>query len=114
MTPEEFISSLNKEPHTNQFSTTIQVIDDYYTFEPTAFTNGKLENSAGENNGSCKIFAFGLKHALSESQTLACFGQFYFREVLENPLGDNHQNIRNFMVYGWNGIKFQGNALNKR
>ena len=30
------------------------------------------------------------------------FGEHY-RSVKENPEGDDHQNIRNFMKYGWEG-----------
>ena len=45
---------------------------------------------------------------------LACFGSYYFEEVLGNPEGSNHQNIRNFMKTGWNGIKFEGEALSEK
>ena len=34
--------------------------------------------------------------------TLKLWGQYY-REVLADPDGDSHQNIRNFMKYGWDG-----------
>ena len=37
--------------------------------------------------------------------------QSLFEDVLENPQGTNHQNIRNFMKTGWDGIQFEGNAL---
>jgi hypothetical protein len=30
---------------------------------------------------------------------------------LGDPSGTNHQNIRNFMKTGWNGIQFEGEAL---
>jgi hypothetical protein len=48
---------------------------------------------------------------LSKDETLACFGAFYFEEVLGDPNGTNHQNIRNFINLGWDGIQFEGNAL---
>jgi hypothetical protein len=48
---------------------------------------------------------------LSQAETLACFGAYYFEEVLGDPEGTNHQNIRNFMKLGWDGIQFQGEAL---
>ena len=44
-------------------------------------------------------------------KTGACFGAYYFEEVLENPEGTNHQNIRNFMKLGWDGIQFEGEVL---
>ncbi len=46
---------------------------------------------AGQNNGSCKIFAFGLAQDLSPEQTLACFGQFYRNDVLGFPENTDHQ-----------------------
>jgi hypothetical protein len=49
---------------------------------------------------------------LTQAETLACFGTYYFEEVLGDPKGTNHQNIRNFMQSGWNGIQFEGDALN--
>jgi len=48
---------------------------------------------------------------LSQAETLACFGGYYFEEVVGNPEGTNHQNIRNFIKTGWNGIQFEGEAL---
>ncbi len=87
------------------------VIDEAYRFTPTAFRNGELANEAGENSGSCKIYAFGQLHALSEQQTLACFGHYYREDVLQHPDGTDHQNIRNFIKTGWGGITFSGKAL---
>ena len=39
------------------------------------------------------------------------FKIYYFEEVLGDPEGTNHQNIRNFIKSGWDGIKFEGEAL---
>jgi len=33
---------------------------------------------------------------------------------LKNPTGNDHQNIRNFIKSGWNGISFEGDALTKK
>jgi len=104
---ETFLKTLNSEPDNINFTDTMTVIDSLYTFTPTSFKNGNLQNAADQNNGSCKLFAFAQLHELSEQQTLACFGQYYRDEVLQNPDGDNHQNIRNFMQTGWSGIKFE-------
>jgi hypothetical protein len=42
------------------------------------------------------------------------WGQYY-REVLADPDGDSHQNIRNFMKYEWKGVPFEnGIALTKK
>jgi hypothetical protein len=35
-------------------------------------------------------------------------------DVLKNPNGTDHQNIRNFIEFGWDGISFDGEALKKK
>ncbi|MCK8142312.1 HopJ type III effector protein [Flavobacterium sp. I-SCBP12n] len=106
-----FLEKLNKNPESIAFTETIAVIEENYTFEPTAFENGVLHNTAEENTGSCKLFAFAELQNLSQSDTLFCFGAYYYDEVLKNPDGNNHQNIRNFMKTGWEGIAFYGSPL---
>jgi hypothetical protein len=99
------------------FQDTMNVISVHYDYFPTEFSNGLnpvLINEAGRNEGSCKIFAFAKLHGLNPSQTLALFGDYYLIDVLENPDGQDHQNIRNFMRDGWDGIHFQGEALKSR
>lgn len=56
-------------------------------------------------------FSFAKLNQLSKDETLALFGDFYRTDVLQNPEGTDHQNIRNFMVSGWDGISFEGEAL---
>jgi hypothetical protein len=92
------------------FNETIAVITEHYYYQPTEFSNGLFVNLAGTNEGSCKIFAFALIQQLSEPQTLMLFGDYYF-DVLNDPNGSGHQNIRNFMRDGWQGICFIGVAL---
>lgn len=111
MNLETFLTKLNTQPTQIAFTDTMATIEENYTFTPTTFTNGETKNEAGTNNGSCKIFAFGLLNNLNEEQSLACFGDYYRKDVLENPTGDDHQNIRNFMKSGWAGISFEGEAL---
>lgn len=108
---DTFLAKLTASPDDIEFTDTIAVIEANYTFTPTQFSNGTTVNQAGDNNGSCKIFAFGLAHGLSEAQTLACFGRYYRDDVLANPQGQDHQNIRNFMASGWAGIQFASQAL---
>ena len=76
------------------------VIEDNYNFTPTAFKNGAIENKAGENSGSCKLFAFAQKQGLTKEEALFCFGEHY-KSVLEDENGTSHQNIRNFMKTGF-------------
>ena len=106
-----FLDKLNATPEALEFSETMAVIEANYLFTETAFVNGKQENEAGQNSGSCKLFAFALSQKLSAPQTLACFGSYYRDDVLQNPTGDDHQNIRQFMINGWQGINFNARAL---
>jgi hypothetical protein len=114
MTINTFLDKLKQTPTTITFAETIAVIEENYTFKPTAFKNGEQLNASGENSGSCKLFAFALLQKLSVAETLACFGAYYFEEVLGDPNGSNHQNIRNFMNTGWDGIQFEGEALSSK
>ena len=109
-----FLAKLKQNPSSISFNEAIEAIEGHYVFTPTMFKNGSITNSTGENNGSCKIIAFGLLNKLTEQQTLACFGDYYRKDVLEHPENDDHQNIRNFIANGWDGIAFEGNALSPK
>lgn len=111
MTVAAYISKLKNTPQEITFLETIAVIEANYTFNPTSFQNGNQRNAAGENSGSCKLFAFAKAQQLTQQETLACFGAYYFDDVLKNPEGTDHQNIRNFILHGWDGIAFEGVAL---
>lgn len=111
---EQFLALLATQPNEVMFEQTMQVIDEHFEFKPVSFVNGDTENQAGQNNGSCKIFAFAKIKELDEQSTLACFGQYYREDVLNNPEGTDHANIRNFIKYGWQGVKFDGVALSAK
>ncbi|MFV8465388.1 HopJ type III effector protein [Flavobacterium sp. LB1P62] len=111
MNTASFLEKLKETPEAIAFTETIATIEENYTFTPTTFQNGSQINAAGENSGSCKLFAFAQLQNLTEAETLACFGAYYFDDVLKNPEGTDHQNIRNFMKTGWNGIQFDRIAL---
>jgi hypothetical protein len=108
---KHFLDTLHTSPDSIDFKDTMAVIDATYQYSPTVFKNGDLVNQAGENEGSCKLFAFAKLNNLDEDKTLACFGAYYREDVLKNLDSDNHQNIRNFMKTGWTGIKFEGDVL---
>nr|WP_301334036.1 HopJ type III effector protein [Vibrio agarivorans] len=110
----QFLNQLKQQPESIEFADTIAIIDALYEFTPVAFSNGEAKNEANTNNGSCKIFAFGQAQSLSEQETLACFGAFYRDDVLNNPDGNDHANIRNFMVTGWGGVAFTAQALSEK
>lgn len=114
MSLNTFLEKIHSNNPVN-FNDSIAVIGENYHYQPTEFSNGLYDqtilNEAGTNEGSCKIFAFALLHQLNEQQTLNLFGDYYRVDVLGNPDGNDHQNIRNFMRYGWQGIHFKGATL---
>lgn len=105
---------LEKSAQTIDFKEVIAFIDEHYDFTPTKFTNGNTINEEDQNNGSCKVFSFAQLNDLSKEETLKLFGEFYRDDVLQNPEGTDHQNIRNFMEFGWDGISFEGKALRRK
>jgi len=115
MSLNELLQQLKTDPQSVEFQQVIDLINSLYDYTPTPFSNGLGEgtvaNAAGTNEGSCRIFAFAKLNGLDQAQTLACFGRFYRVDVLQNPAGGDHANIRNFMRHGWEGIRFEGEAL---
>ncbi|AOW78086.1 type III effector [Colwellia sp. PAMC 20917] len=107
----DLLKQLSTKPEQIEFSEVMAVISANYHYQPCAFSNDDLMNESGTNEGSCKIFAFAKLHDLSEQATLACFGEYYRKDVLLNPMGDDHSNIRTFIKQGWQGITFAGVAL---
>jgi len=100
--------------NTVQFSGTLALVEKWYDLKGTAFKNGlddnAVQNDAGQNEGSLKVFALGRLNGFTPEQTLACFGEHY-RDVLATPEGQDHQNIRQFMIHGWPGIQFNSAPL---
>lgn len=92
------------------FAQVIEFIETHYQHEPTAFKNGDAFNEAAQNQGSAKVFAFAQLNELSEAETLYLFAEHY-QSVLANASGTDHQNIRQFIANGWNGIVFEGEVL---
>lgn len=109
MTVEALITKV-KQSELLSFADVITTIDSNYSFMPSFFKNGGVVNEENQNNGSCKVFSFAKMHQLSEKETLFLFGEHY-QKVLEAPSDTDHQNIRNFMNFGWNGIVFEKEAL---
>lgn len=108
---DAFLTKLNATPNQITFADTIATVDANYDFTPTAFRNGELQNAAGQNSGSCKLLSLAQLHTLSVEQTLHCFGEYYRTDVLQHPDAIDHQNIRNFIRFGWDGVRFEGSAL---
>lgn len=95
------------------FADVLAFIEQRYQHQPTAFKNGANQNQSTENQGSAKVFYFAQLNGLSKEQTLALFAEHY-QAVLNTPEGTDHQNIRQFMQHGWDGIAFDGVALSER
>lgn len=113
-----FLEKIKNGDSPISFHETILVITENYNYTPAEFINGlndeTLVNPPGTNEGSCKIFAFANLHGLSQQETLNLFGEYYRNDVLQNPDADSHRNIRNFIKYGWEGIKLSNNILTLR
>lgn len=95
------------------FEDSLALVERYFEYTPSAFRNGPLHNAAGENEGSCKLFALAQHCYLTEADTLTCFGRHY-QQVLGDPAGSTHGNIRQFMGSGWSGIQFETAPLRPR
>lgn len=93
-----------------KFADVIAYIEAHYTHTPTAFKNGQQSNATTENQGSARVFAFARLNGLDQAQTLSLFAEHY-AAVQATPQASDHQNIRQFMQNGWDGIAFKGQAL---
>ena len=93
-----------------KFADVLAFIEARYQHTPTAFQNGAQFNASTENQGSAKVFSFAKLEGLSQQDTLNLFAEHY-ASVLATPEASDHQNIRQFMQNGWDGVKFEGEAL---
>ena len=111
MTLPELLEQLRTE--SADFEDTLAWVATHYQYTPTAFSNGETSNAAGQNEGACRVFALGQLEALSPEHTLLLFGR-HLRDVLADPSGSNHANIRQFQRHGWSGVSFAGQVLRKK
>jgi hypothetical protein len=88
----------------------MQVIEGNYNFTPTRFANRELKNNVGENMGSCKLFAFTKHQKFTKQATLFCYAAYY-QYVLKDAYGSSHQNIKNFIKTGFEGLSFKNEAI---
>ena len=90
----------------------MDVVEKSYRVRSVPFSVGDVSSAAGENMGSAKILSLGQMLSLSKEVTLWLFGDYYREDVLKNPEGTDHANIRAFMKVGWSGVSFpEGLAL---
>lgn len=112
MTEKEYLEAL-RSGASMQFEDLMSLIDGNYQHTPAAFSNGETSSAKDENQGSAKLFCFAAMHQLTPLETLHCFGEYY-QQVLSDVDGNSHQNIRNFITYGWSGLKFESPVLSKK
>ncbi|QOY70722.1 HopJ type III effector protein [Pseudomonas sp. OST1909] len=104
-------ASLNSGEHV--FADTLAFIADGYDYQPQAFTNGDVENAAGQNEGSCKTLGLALLEGLSDQEALLAFGEHY-RSVVATPEGSDHGNIRALIKQGLGGVTFTTLPLTRK
>lgn len=111
---ELFNANVEMDADTLMMEDVIALIDTHYNNQLLEFRNGDMNNAADENEGSAKVLSYAALSQLDKDTTLKLWGQYY-REVLKDPDGDSHQNIRNFMKTGWEGVPFEnGIALTSK
>jgi hypothetical protein len=77
------------------------MIEENYTFSPTAFENGMLHKR--ERTPACVIQAAEIQ---TVAATLYCFGAYCRKKIMRDPDGTNHQNIRNPVETGQTELHF--------
>jgi hypothetical protein len=111
---EVFNANLEMDGSDVTFEDVMAMIDQYYEDQLIEFKNGDIVNRQGENEGSAKVLSYAALSNMDKETTLKLWGQYY-REVLADPEGTSHANIRNFMKYGWDGVPFEnGIALTRK
>lgn len=106
---QSFLDKVKSSPKEVKFADTMAIIEENCEYLPNAFSVGALSSKAGENEGSNKIFSFARLVGLAGEpieETLAMFGEYYFKDVLGSPDGSDHGNIRGAMKAGWSGVRF--------
>lgn len=100
------------------FQDVIATIKRHYECTPCPFRTGsgttrETVNPAGTNSASCLLLAFASRLGLDQRTTLELYGEHY-HNVLADPGGTAHGNIRAFMANGWAGVIIDGAPLRLR
>ncbi len=96
----------------HNFADSLDFIDTWFEFTPTAFNNNGLFNNENENHGSAKIFALAQLLSLNKQQVLLCFGEHY-RNLAKTP-ENSHLNIRMLINTELAGIEFDHQPLQRK
>ena len=107
---EQLTPAFLRENPTTPFVAILAYIQANFSYTPQSFQNGTKLNLASENQGSAKVLFFAKQANWSAEDTLLLFAEHY-QDVVQNPTGTSHENIRQFIQNGWEGVKFDGNVL---
>lgn len=110
---ENDIKMTIEELKNRPFSEIITHIDEKFNHTPTAFINGALRNESDQNQGSAKVLFYAKIKQMSKEDTLKLFAEHY-EAVLNDANETSHQNIRNFMNSGFDGLVFEGVVLTEK
>ena len=94
MAATQLVTLIGRAPNEIQFQLVMDAIAELYDVREVPFRVGDVKSDPGKNMGSAKIFSFAQISKLDKEATLHLFGDYYRVDVLENPDGDDHANIR--------------------
>ena len=87
-------------------------LEAFFNFTDMPMQIGSVKNEVGQNLGSKIRCAVAVELGASKEELLSWFGVFH-KEVLADPDGDNHPNIRAIMEHGIAGIIVPEGMLSK-
>ena len=111
MTIHELLQQLKAKQ--KNFKDVLAFIEEGYNYAPSSFQNGLQSNAENENQGSARVLYFAQLNNLSAEDTLILFAEHY-DAVLASPEAADHQNIRQFMINGWDGVQFEKTVLSAK
>lgn len=104
-----------EELNSMMFQDVMNILRRHYECVPAAFATGvgtpkETRNPAGSNAASCLLLAAARRLGFSMPETLALYREHY-RDVLADPDGVTHANIRALIANGWAGVEFSADPL---
>lgn len=99
---QAFLHALEAPEH--RFADTLAFIEQWYHYQPSAFSFDGLASTLEQNQGSCKIFALAQLLNLSQQQTLQCFGEHY--RNLNSATAPLHANLNKLAKQPLSNLEF--------
>lgn len=111
---EMFNNNIDMDSSNLMLEDVLETINSHYETQLLEYRVGNIVNKQGENEATGLILSYAALSNMNQETTLKLWGQYY-RDVLKNPTGTDHANIREFMKTGWKGVPFEnGIALTKK